>query len=64
MKVAKQKIVRLTKKEAIAIMDGLELAVSHFGVPKRAKSFMSAVMKLDKAFAFGIVEDCACKKKR
>ena len=59
MKVAKQKIIRLTKKEATAIMTGLEIAVRNFGPPDSpsvAKSFFSAVEKLDKAFKFGVCE--------
>jgi hypothetical protein len=59
MKVAKQKIVRLTKKEATAIMTGLEIAVRETGgpdCPKCAKAFFSAVEKLDKAFKFGICD--------
>jgi uncharacterized FAD-dependent dehydrogenase len=59
MKVAKQKIIRLTKKEATALMTGLELAVRHCGAPecpKVAKSFFSAIEKLDKAFKFGIYQ--------
>jgi hypothetical protein len=58
MKVAKQKIIRLTKKEASALMTGLELAVRHCGppCPHMAKNFFSAVEKLDKAFKFGVCE--------
>jgi hypothetical protein len=60
MAVAKQKIVRLTKKEAAAIMTGLDLAVKHAGPPeceKFAKVFFSAVEKLDKAFKLGVCDE-------
>jgi hypothetical protein len=59
MKVAKHRIIRLTKREAAAIMTGLEIAVRHCGppdCPKVAKHFFSAVEKLDKAFKFGVCE--------
>lgn len=54
---AKEKTIRLTKREAVALLDSLEMAMAHFGPPRCrqcAKPLFSAVEKLDEAFQLGI----------